>query len=63
MTTSIDTLLTNALVLTMDKNLSLYEPGAVAVQDDSILAVGPEAELKQQYAARETVDCGGKVLM
>ncbi len=63
MTTSVDTLLTNALVLTMDKNLSLYEPGAVAVQDDSILAVGPEAELKQQYAARETVDCGGKVLM
>ncbi|HSF82673.1 MAG TPA: amidohydrolase family protein [Anaerolineales bacterium] len=63
MTTTADLLLTNAIVLTMDENFSLYEPGAVAIQGDSILAVGPEAELKAAYQAAETLDCDGKVLM
>ena len=38
-------LLTNAIVLTMDETLTQYEPGAVAVQDDHIVAVGPQAAL------------------
>ena len=58
-----DTLFTNALVLTMDESLTQYESGAVAVQGDSILAVGKEADLKKQFEAKEVVDCGGKVLM
>ncbi|MGQ9489875.1 MAG: amidohydrolase family protein [Anaerolineae bacterium] len=56
-------LLTNAIVLTMDEAFSLYEPGAVAVQDDQIAAVGPEAELRARSPEAETLDCGGKVLM
>lgn len=56
-------LLTNAIVLTMDEALTQYEPGAVAVQGDQIVAVGPEAELRKAFPAAETVDCGGKVLM
>lgn len=58
-----DTLFTNALVLTMDRDLTQYAPGAVAVKGDSILAVGREDQIKQQYSARETIHCGGKVLM
>ncbi len=58
-----DTLFTNALVLTMDESLTQYESGAVAVQGDSILAVGKEADLKKQFEAKEVVDCGGRVLM
>lgn len=63
MTQNIDILFTNAIVLTMDKKLNQYDPGAVAIQGDSILAVGPEAELKAEYSAKETIDCKGKVLM
>ncbi|MBT3391578.1 MAG: amidohydrolase family protein [Chloroflexi bacterium] len=63
MTKSVDRLLTNAIVLTMDRDFHQYEPGAVAIADDKIIAVGLEAELKQQYTANETVDCDGKVLM
>jgi 5-methylthioadenosine/S-adenosylhomocysteine deaminase len=65
MTQQVDTLFINALVLTMDENFSQYHHGAVAVQGDSIVAVGPEEELKQEYAARaqEIIDCGGKILM
>ena len=58
-----DLLLTNATLLTMDKELHQYEPGALAVQAGNILAVGPEAEIKANYSANQTIDCGGKVLM
>ena len=59
----VDLLLTNAILLTMDETLSQFENGAVAVSGDSIVAAGPEAELRKQFEAKETMDCGGKVLM
>ncbi|MBN8580549.1 MAG: amidohydrolase family protein [Anaerolineae bacterium] len=63
MTQKVDTLFINAIVLTMDEKLTQYDPGALAVKGDSIVAVGSEAELKKEYSANETIDCGGKVLM
>lgn len=63
MTESCDLLLTHATVLTMDSEYHLYESGAVAVQGDSILAVGPETELRQRFAAKATHDCQGRVVM
>lgn len=63
MTQKVDTLLTNAIVLTMDGKLNQYDPGAVAVKDDAIVAVGTEAEITAEYSANETIDCDGKVLM
>ena len=63
MTQNADTLFTNAFVLTMDETLTQYSPGAVAVKGDSIVAVGPEQEIRSEYSASETIDCGGKILM
>ncbi len=63
MTQNIDTLFINAVVLTMDEKLTQYDPGAVAVKGDSIVAVGFEADLKKEYSANEVIDCGGKILM
>ncbi len=63
MTQKVDTLFTNAIVLTMDGELNQYDPGAVAVKGDSIIAVGPQTQIKNEYSANETIDCGGKVLM
>ena len=60
---TIDILFSNALVLTMDQDLTQYLPGAVAVKGDSIVAVGYEDEIKKEYSARESIDCDGKVLM
>ncbi len=61
--TRVDTLLVNALVLTMDENFTQYVPGAVAVKGDSIVAVGHEEEIKREYSGAELIDCQGKILM
>lgn len=63
MTKTVDYILTNALVLTMDEAFNQYDPGAVALQGTDIVAVGPADEIAKAYSARETLDCGGKVLM
>ena len=61
--TQADTLFLNAHILTMDDKLNQYSPGALAVIGDSIVAVGPEDELKKQFTAKETIDCKGRILM
>ncbi len=58
-----DYLFKNAIVLTMDEELNQYDPGAVVVKDDSILAVGFEKDILNTYEASEVIDCGGKILM
>jgi len=62
MSTSCDLLLTNAIVLTLDEAFTTYNPGIVAITQENIIAVGP-ATLAAEYVPRETVDCGGKVVM
>ncbi len=61
--TEVDFLLTNAILLTMDAQFNVYEPGALAVSGENILAVGSEKEITSSYHAANTIDCGGKVLM
>ncbi|MCX7609281.1 MAG: amidohydrolase family protein [Anaerolineales bacterium] len=59
----VDFLLTNALVLTMDEEMRQFSPGAVAVLGDTIVAVGEDATVRQEYTSEHVVDCGGKVVM
>ena len=58
-----DLLLTNAIVLAMDEGFHQYEPGAVAVTGNQIVAVGPQAEIEGLFSPTTTLDCKGKVLM
>lgn len=60
---TVSTILINAVVLTMDDQFHLYEPGAVAIQRETLLALGSQAAILEQYESSEIVDCGGKVLM
>lgn len=60
---TVDLLLTNAILLTMDGEMRQYTPGALAIRGDSIVDLGPQERLLAEYTAREKVDCGGKVLM
>ena len=60
---SVDRLLVNAHVLTMDADLHQYMPGAVAITGEKILAVGLEDEIRRNYSALEVVDCQGETLL
>ena len=59
----VDILLVNAFILTMDSSKTQFPSGAVAVQGQKILEVGPESELRARYESSSTIDCHGKVLM
>jgi 5-methylthioadenosine/S-adenosylhomocysteine deaminase len=59
----VDLLLLNGWVLTMDEGLRQYNPGAVAILDDKIVSVGLEVDMKEQFEAKETMDCNGKIVM
>lgn len=58
-----DWILKNATILTMDVNFQIFDPGAIVITGDSIIAVGLEAEILQEYQTEQTLDCGGKILM
>jgi 5-methylthioadenosine/S-adenosylhomocysteine deaminase len=59
----VDNLLTNAILLTMDDQLHQYEPGAVAISGDRIIAAGPQDEILSAFTSINVQDCSGKVLM
>ena len=60
---NVDLLLTNAIVLCMDQNFHQYEPGAVAITGNLIVAVGAENEIRKDFSAAQVIDCAGKVVM
>ena len=59
----INTILTNAIVLTMDQEFNIFEPGAVAINGNKIIAVGSDEEINSTYYAKEIIDCGGNIVM
>ncbi|MGH2625936.1 MAG: amidohydrolase family protein, partial [Anaerolineales bacterium] len=56
-------LLTHAHVITFDDESRVIPDGAVAVRGDSILAVGPAAEVAAAHPGAESFDCRGRVLL
>ncbi len=60
---SIDILVKNGWVLTMDSQDTLIERGAVAVSADRIVDVGKEDALTASYQAAQTIDARGGIIM
>lgn len=63
MAREVELLLTGGFVVTMDDDLTAFPNGALAIDGDSIVALGPAEELAKQIDAAQTVDCTGQVIM
>jgi 5-methylthioadenosine/S-adenosylhomocysteine deaminase len=60
---SADILLTADVVITMNDAYDLHCPGAVVVQGDSIVAVGPKDEILETFEGEHTLHAGNAVIM
>jgi 5-methylthioadenosine/S-adenosylhomocysteine deaminase len=58
-----DLIVRGGTVVTMDAARRIVEDGAVAVRGGRIVAVGTRAEVERRFAARETIDAAGRVVM
>src|SRR6266403_2315446 len=58
-----DLLITGGMVSTMDGPRAIYDDGAVVVTGDTIIAVGPRTEIEARYAAAQTIDATGKLVL
>ena len=60
----VDLFIKNGLVVTMDDRLNIYQPGALAISGDSIIAVGAEEDLAPlALKAKEVLDAGGGAVL
>ncbi len=60
---SVDILIRNGTVLTMDSQYTLIEMGAVAVSADRIVQIGTQNSLTASYQAAKTIDAQGGIIM
>jgi 5-methylthioadenosine/S-adenosylhomocysteine deaminase len=58
-----DLLVTGGTIVTMDGARTILDDGAVVVKGDTIIAVGQRAELETKYAAAQTIDAKGKLVL
>jgi 5-methylthioadenosine/S-adenosylhomocysteine deaminase len=56
-----DILFENAIILTMNPNLRVFERGFLAIKGDKIVALG--SSLPKNYSARKKINAAGKLIM
>ena len=59
----VDLMVTGGLVVTMNGARTIYDDGAIAIKGDSIVAVGPRADIQEKYAGSESIDARGKLIL
>ncbi len=60
---SIDLIVQNGTVVTMDASRRVIENGAVAVSKNEIVAVGTTTEINQKFTTKQTIDARGKLII
>jgi 5-methylthioadenosine/S-adenosylhomocysteine deaminase len=59
----VDLIVSGGMVVSMDAKRTIFEDGSVAVKNDSIVAVGPRAEIEAKYASAKIIDAKGKLVL
>jgi 5-methylthioadenosine/S-adenosylhomocysteine deaminase len=60
---NVDLIVTHGIVVTMDGARAIHQDGAVAVRGDSIVGVGPAAEIEGKYQSAQVVDAHGGLVL
>jgi predicted amidohydrolase YtcJ len=59
---SCDLIVHNGIVVAVDAADRIFSPGAIAIRDGRIIAVGRDAEVVQRFHAAERLDASGGVI-
>jgi 5-methylthioadenosine/S-adenosylhomocysteine deaminase len=59
----VDLIISNGIVVTVDGERRVFDPGSVAIRGNVIAAVGPADQIAAQYRAADTIDARGRVVM
>ncbi|MGQ0732691.1 MAG: amidohydrolase [Acidobacteriota bacterium] len=62
-TRPVDLVITNGIVVTMDAQRRVITPGSVAIDQTSIVGVGPSEQLAKAFTGRDVIDARGGVVM
>ncbi len=60
---SVDLIVSGGIVVTMDSARAIHQDGSVAVRGDSIVAVGPRAEIEARYQSAQVIDARGHLVL
>jgi 5-methylthioadenosine/S-adenosylhomocysteine deaminase len=63
MVKTVDIVITGGTVITLDEQDTKFVPGALAVEGDTIIAVGMNEEILAAYEGRGTIDVPGSIIM
>ena len=58
-----DILFLNGLVLTLDTDSTIFNPGGIAIRDGKIEAAGPSDQIESAFESSETLDISGCVAL
>lgn len=56
-------LIKNGTIITMNEQKTVLKEGAIAIEDDKIIAVGGSGEIAKQFSADEVIDARGKAIL
>ena len=60
---TVDIIITNGQILTIDKEGKIINNGAIAIDKDIIIAIGNSDEILQKYTSGQIIDAQGKIVM
>lgn len=59
----VDTLIKKGIIVSMDRKRQVLEHGAIAIEEDRIVAVGNSEQLEREYSSDVEIDAKGKAVL
>lgn len=60
---TINILIKNGIIVTMDSQRRIIDGGAIAIENDKIIDIGPSQDLEKKHHANETIDAAGMLVL